>query len=266
VTTTNSGGKLSADTTVVVYGDTAGGVTSQTVAWVTHFLDWWQTYDNSIKYVVLSANDLKSSQNVLSNYPNIRLYFQPGGNAFTQQLALGSTGKANINGYIDSGKTFVGICAGFYYATSSYWWNNYGNWNLYQYPNLLGKYPTTVEGSISSIQYYYSDPVNTSYTVTTMSNGNRMIYWGGPTIGYLKTAPSYSGQSLLQFSNGIPTNLPAAIKYNNLLLTSVHPEAYNDGRVSPDARVNLTTAEVTANYVWFSRMINSVAGNSFTTP
>ncbi|MEK6917959.1 MAG: BPL-N domain-containing protein [Nanoarchaeota archaeon] len=216
-----------------------------------HFLDWWKQQDLSVKYAILDANDIKSDCNLV-NYPNVKVYIQPGGNAYYQQKQLGSVGKTNINNYINSGRGYVGICAGFYYAAGDYYWQG----SYYNWPNLLNKYPT-VEGSITNIADYDS---SSGYALTTLSNGEQMIYYGGPTRGWRQTPSSFPGQALMSFAS-ISNNLPASIEYNNMLLMSVHAEAYEN-----DGIYGLTTNQRVRNYIWFANAINNVSGTSFYVP
>jgi len=240
------------DTNVVFYGQTGfGGVGDLSRSWITHFLDWWKQQDPSVKYVILDANDVKSDCN-LANYPNVKVYIQPGGDAYYQQKQLGSSGKTNINNYINSGRGYVGICAGFYYAAGDYYWQG----SYYKWPNLLNKYPT-VEGSITDIADYGKSP---GYALTTLNNGEQMIYYGGPTRGWKQTSIDFPGQALMSFAS-IPNNLPASIKYNNMLLMSVHAEAYEN-----DGIQGLTTDQRMRNYIWFANAINNVSGTSFYVP
>lgn len=242
---------IQSDTNVVFYGETGfGGVGDISKSWVIHFLDWWKLQDSRIKYVILDSSDIKTDCN-LASYPNVKVYIQPGGNAYNQQNKLGSLGKTNINNYINSGKGYVGICAGFYYTAGDYYWQG----DYYNWPDLLGKYPT-VEGSITNIADYDENP---GYALTSVGNYN-MIYYGGPTRGWQNTASDYPGQALLTY-NAIPGNLPASIQYNNMLLMSVHAEAYENDGIS-----GLTTEQRTNNYVWFANAINSVSGTNFNVP
>ncbi len=243
---------IKSDTNIVFYGETGnGGVSTLSKSWVIHFLDWWKQQDTSIKYVILDSRDVKTDCN-LASYPNVKVYIQPGGDAYYQQSRLGSSGKNNINNYINSGRGYVGICAGFYYTAGNYFWQG----NYYSWPNLLGKYPT-VEGSIIDIADYDISP---GYALTSVSNGNQMIYYGGPTRGWRNTPSDYSGIGLLTYT-AIPGNLPAAIKNNNMLLMSVHAEAYEN-----DGIQGLTTEQRIKNYIWFANSINNVAGTNFYVP
>ncbi len=242
---------ITSDTNVVFYGETGfGGVGDLSKSWVMHFLDWWKLQDSRIKYVILDSSDVKTDCN-LANYPNVKVYIQPGGDAYYQQRKLDSAGKTNINNYINSGRGYVGICAGFYYTAGDYYWQG----DYYSWPYLLGKYPV-VEGSITDIADYDKNP---GYALTNV-NGYNMIYYGGPTRGWRQTSSDYPGQALLTY-DAIPGNLPASIKYNNMLLMSVHAEAFENDGIS-----GLTTEQRTNNYIWFANAINSVAGTNFNVP
>ncbi len=239
------------DTNVVFYGETGfGGVGTTSKSWIIHFFDWWKIQDASIKYVILDSSDVKTDCN-LANYPNVKIYIQPGGNAYYQQNKLGSSGKNNINNYINSGRGYVGICAGFYYTAGDYYWQG----SYYNWPDLLGRYPI-VEGSITDIADYDTSP---GYALTDVS-GYKMIYYGGPTRGWRNTPSDFPGQALLNYVS-IPGNLPASIKYNNMLLMSVHAEAYENDGIS-----GLTTQQRLDNYAWFANAINNVAGTNFIVP
>jgi hypothetical protein len=225
-----------------------GGVDPLSFGWITNFFDWWHIYDPAVRVVFLNSTNLTSDCN-LSNYPNVLLYVQPGGNAYDQQSALGSAGKTNILTFLDKGGAYVGICAGWYYAAKDYYWEGqYYNWAY-----LLGLVPT-VEGSISTIADY------PAYNMTRMSNGLNMIYYGGPTWGWRQTPKETVGTALMTFAS-IPGNLPAAVRIDNMLLLAVHPEAFEDYGI-----FGLSTDERIANYKWFANAIDSVVGRQFTVP
>jgi hypothetical protein len=251
---------IQSDTTIVVYGGSltanasfaedweVGGVDPLSFGWITNFFDWWHVYDSAVRPVFLNSTDLTSDCN-LSNYPNVLVYVQPGGNAYDQQSALGSAGKTNILSFLDKGGAYVGICAGWFYAAKDYYWEGqYYNWT-----NLLGLVPT-VEGSISTIADY------PAYNMTRLSNGLKMIYYGGPTWGWKQTPKETVGTALMTFAS-IPGNLPAAVRINKTLLLSVHPEALENYGI-----FGLSTDERIANYKWLASAIDSIIGNRFTVP
>jgi hypothetical protein len=251
---------IRSDTTIVVYGGSlttnasfaedweVGGVDPLSFGWITNFFDWWHVYDPAVRPVFLNSTNLTSDCN-LSNYSNVVLYVQPGGNAYDQQSALGSAGKTNILSFLDKGGAYVGICAGWFYAAKDYYWEGqYYNWTY-----LLGLVPT-VEGSISTIADY------PAYNMTRLSNGLKMIYYGGPTWGWRQTPKETVGTALMTFAS-IPGNLPAAVRINKTLLLSVHPEALENYGI-----FGLSTDERIANYKWLASAIDSIIGNRFTVP
>jgi hypothetical protein len=243
------------DTRIVIYGGInsgqawpLGGVSVVTYGWIKHFFDWWESYDPAVKFVFLNSTNLNSDCR-LSDYPNVRLYVQPGGDGYYQQLSLGVTGKSNILDFLDKDGAYLGICAGWYYAAKGYFWAG----AFYNWPNLLGKFPT-VEGSISEIAEY------PDYNMTRMSNGLEMIYYGGPTRGWRQTPHDVPGTVLMTFAS-IPGNLPAAVKSEKMLLISAHPEAYEDYGIK-----GLTTEQRIANYGWLASAVNEVSGMHFRVP
>jgi len=243
---------IKSDTNIVFYGETGwGGVGDLSRSWVIHFLDWWKTQDPSINYVELDSTDIKTDCN-LTSFPNLKIYIQPGGDAYKQQNKLGSAGKQKIIEYIDSGKGYSGICAGFYYTASDYYWQD----EYYAHPYLLGKYPT-VEGSIREIADYDKSP---GYAITPLSNGFNVVYYGGPTRGYEYTPLSSPGEFIATFS-AYGNGLPAIIKYNNMLLNSVHLEAYENDGIS-----GLTTEQRIENYKLYANLLNQIAGTNFYVP
>jgi len=239
----NSRCPVRSDTKIVVYHGM--GVTVVSEEWMRRFLNWWESHDATMKYVFLNATNLKSDC-ALSDYPNVRLCIQPGGDAYYQQSSLGAAGKANILEFLDRGGAYLGICAGWYYAATDYYYLGAS----YSWPDLLGRFPT-VEGPIAEIAE------DAEYNMTRMSNGLEMIYYGGPTRGWRQTSDIVPGTVLITFT-AIPGDLPAAVKSKNLLLISVHPEAYEDLGIR-----GLTTEQRIANYKWLANAINEAAGLDF---
>lgn len=245
---------ITASTNIVAYGDTGfGGVGDLSKSWLTHFLDWWKTQDSSVNYVFLDKNDVKTDCN-LANYPQVKLYIQPGGNAYYQQNALGAAGKANIAKYLDANRAYLGICAGFFYAANDYYWQG----SYYNWPGMLDRFPT-VEGSITNIADYDENP---GYALTSLSNGHNAIYYGGPTQGWQNTQINLPLGAEKQASfAAIPGELPALVKYNKMLLSSVHLEAFEN-----DGITGLSTTQRIENYKLLANNINEVAGTTFFVP
>lgn len=227
---------------------TGSGSSTLSQSWMNHFLTWWKQQDPTVDFQGLSAAQVSAC--TFQNYPELDMYIQPGGDAYQQQRSIGSTGKAKINSFINNGGAYFGPCAGWYYASPSYYWQD----RFYNHANLLGAYPMTIEGSIREVADY---DVNPGYTVTSLSNGHRALYWGGPTIGYEYTSNPL-GIVDARFNY---RDLPAVVKYNNMLLTSVHLEAYEN-----DGFTGLSTSEREENYKYLANLINEVAGTSFYVP
>lgn len=224
------------------------GATRLSQSWMVHFLDWWKTQDPTIEYVDLSAAEVAACD--LASYPDLDMYIQPGGDAYLAQKWIGAKGKARINDFLGSGGSYFGACAGWYFAAGDYVWQD----SYYEHANLLGAYPATVEGSIREIADY---DVGAGYTVAPLDNGHRAVYWGGPTIGYEYTSNVVGTvDSRFQYQA-----LPAVVRYSNMLLTSVHLEAYEN-----DGFSGLATTDREANYRYLAGLINETAGTDFFIP
>ena len=188
----------------------------------------------------------------LKSYPNLKVYVQPGGNAYDQEKGLSDGGKKNILDYIKARNgIYVGTCAGMFLAASDYWWEGVH----YAYPDLLGLTPT-LEGSIASIIDY------PGYKVTKLSNGRNMVYYGGPTRGLNQTSKTGLEQweTLMTFAD-IPGDLPAAITKDNILLFSVHAEAYENDQIT-----GLSNADRLDNYAYRAQQIKKVANLDWKIP
>ena len=247
------------DTDIVVYVETdRGGVWDVNVTWFETFLNWLKTYNPSLTYVELSAANI-TNDCYLSSYPNLKLYIQPGGNAYNMQKTLRRAGKNNIVAYINNGGAYLGVCAGFYYAAADYYWQN----DYYDWRYLLGLYPT-VEGSIVEIQDYDVPPGYTITGITDNVDGQNlsMVYYGGPTRGYVYTPSTFPGTKVLTFNTQANGNsLLAGVMDGKKLLLTVHPEAVEDIYIT-----GLTHDERIENYKWLANRINEAAGTSYYVP
>ena len=95
-----------------------------------------------------------------------------------------------------------------------------------------------------------------------MSNGFNAIYYGGPTRG-LRDTPNtlpVGAEKIASFS-AIPSELPALVKNDKMLLTSVHLEAFEN-----DGITGLTTEQRVENYKLLANLINQAAETSFYVP
>jgi hypothetical protein len=204
--------------------------------------------------VYLTGADL--AQCSLKSFPNLKPYVQPGGNAYDQQLGVGSVGKANILDYINSKQgTYLGTCAGWFFASDGYYWEGV----KYDWPNLLGKYPAT-EGSIHDIAVY---PGYGLTNVTGSGASEQMIYYGGPTRDWYQTSDTSPGAVLLTSTepNLKEKNMAAAVSVENLLLFAVHAEVLEGIQIT-----GLSTAQRLRNYQFRAREINKATGLDWKAP
>ena len=76
---------ISSNTDIAFYGKTGfGGVGDLSKSWIIHFLDWWKQQDASVDYAELDSYDITRDCD-LDSFDNLKLYIQPGGNAYYQQ-------------------------------------------------------------------------------------------------------------------------------------------------------------------------------------
>ena len=172
---------ITADTAVVVYTSTSGGVGPNSAEWTRRFFAWWADANpGQLTWLALDDPVAISTDCVFTDFPALRLYVQPGGDALNQSLALGPNGRDNLLNYIYYGypnSHYMGTCAGAFYGAGSYWWYDNFEVNAFQ-PHW---YPT-VEGPITEIAAY---PLYKPTTIVAEdgSESLTMIYWGGPASG-----------------------------------------------------------------------------------
>ncbi len=217
------------------------------------------------------------------------MYINPGGDAYSQLGALGVTGSTNIKEYVLRNQcnrsSYVGFCAGGYLASHDYIWETvYEGTDYYDYSvnPPLSLFPHTLEGSIFDINDdQFGDQSGSKFRVVNVSNGHSMLYYGGSTFGYNGVA-AYTDPSSAEYDENIEVmvyytdffgyfsaNIPAAWKYKNLLISSVHPEAdgcsYEQDSDCPPAGT-LPTDIYLQNWAWLCTYINQVAGTDFVVP
>jgi hypothetical protein len=247
---------VTATTKAVIYHGV--GATSECRQWESDFYKW-----AGIEAVPITAAQLKAANcGGKLRQLGVSIFAMPGGNAYDEQRSSGAEGKANLLSFLSSGGLYVGTCAGFYYASSAYWWEADRDGGEYVWPNLLGVFPE-VEGSISSI---IDDEDSPGYKLTALDNGLHAIYWGGPTRGWKRTPATVPGTVLARFTS-IPGSLPAAVhvddKDGNRLLFSAHFEAEEGVGIF---NTGLTPAQTLANWQYRAAQIKKAAGFPLHTP
>ena len=257
-------------TLVAVYTDVAGGVGHGSHNWERNFWAWWREKDARVAYVELAKEDV-SRRCELAEYPNLRLYVQPGGNAYKEQVGIAPAGTENIRRFLDArdDTRYVGTCAGWYFASTDYWWQGYHYTSALE-PNLLGRFDATIEGSILDIRDYDGEP---PYAVTRVVSPDGTVdldalYYGGPTRGWRNTtlALPEGAETLVTFAElpGGRAECPAAVRYRDMLLFSVHFEAFQDSS-GELADGTLSDEQVEANYRYRAARINEHLGTDWAT-
>jgi glutamine amidotransferase-like uncharacterized protein len=275
------------DNTRVVYS-IVSGVGSGSKIWIKDFLTWWNDADPNLEYVALTSRDLQVNCN-LKSFPNLRVYVNPGGDAYMQLSALGVAGTANIKDFINRDQSnpsaYVGICAGTYLASHDYIWETmFQGTDYYDFATNppMSLFPHTVEGSIFDINDdQFGDQSGSKFRVVNVSNSQHMLYYGGSTFGY-NGVPDYSDPSSPYYDEKIEVliyytdfyghnsyNIPAAWRYGNMLLSSVHPEASNctdqdDIDCPPEG--TLPMEEIEQNWAWLASYVNTISQSSFVLP
>jgi glutamine amidotransferase-like uncharacterized protein len=273
--------------TNIIYS-TVNGVGPASQIWVEDFLWWWKQTDPSIHYLGITSNDFQVCN--FTNYSNLRVYINPGGNTYDQLTAMGAVGTEAIKQFIQRDQknpsSYIGFCAGGYLASHDYLWETlYEGPGYYNYEDSppLSLFPHTVEGSIVDINdEQFGDQFQSKFRLVNVSNGHQMLYYGGSTFGWNgaidPTDPSSSLydpdiEVLIYYTDfyGYSTvNLPAAWRYQqNILLTSVHPEAdnctyYEDHDCPPPGTVPLRN--ILQNRAWLCTYINEISSSAFIIP
>jgi glutamine amidotransferase-like uncharacterized protein len=219
-----------------------------------------------------------------------QVYINPGGDAYSQLSSMGQAGRDHIISFVQRDQhlapsAYVGFCAGGYIAAHDYLWETMyegpGYYNFEQTPPL-SLFPFSVEGSLVEINDdQFGDQSGSKFRLVNVSNGQQMLYYGGSSFGYSGTgdpSDSHSAlydpevQVLVYYSDfyGFQTsNLPAAWRYRNAVMTSVHPEADNctctqDSDCPPPGTI--PTETILQNRAWLCHYINEAAQSSFRVP
>ena len=126
---------------VAVYSDTAGGVGPNSAVWSKAFFDWLASANPELEVAYITdATEIAFPGGCdLSSLPALKLWVQPGGDAYEQSLALGMGGRDNLVAFAAlPGRSVMATCAGWYYSAGQYWW--FGDW----YPHYTTPlwYPT----------------------------------------------------------------------------------------------------------------------------
>jgi len=248
--------RISSNANVVLYDGIGTGTYSR--QWEEKFWSWWANEDSRIVVSKLTGPELAPPCR-LRDYSNVRLYVQPGGDAYEMQNSIRAGGRSNILGFLNNGGKYFGTCAGWFLASRSYVWQNAS----YAWPNVLGIFDKTVEGSLTTIANYEGNPPLRVTSIKTGSDSLNVVYYGGPTVGWTRTSPSLprGWSSIAEFTAPRVNNCPAIVTRSNAVLTSPHLEAFEGIGVT-----TLSTQDRLANYQYRARQINALLGTNWRIP
>jgi glutamine amidotransferase-like uncharacterized protein len=257
-------------TSVAVYADEAGGVGPGSHAWTAAFFAWWAAANPGALVVTELTAAALTTDCALTDFPGLRLYVQPGGDAFNASQALGPSGRDNLLNYLFyiTDAHYMGTCAGWYYASGSYWWKDAFVGDFYFTPHLF----PTVEGDIPSIAAYPSY-APTGVVDASTGDAHTHVYYGGPTLGLNHTAAAGNpGATLATFADVAGAGgarLVSSVTHGRLLLHSTHPEAVEGVHRACDPPAPpgcLTRAQRLANWRWLAAAINAHVGADWVIP
>jgi glutamine amidotransferase-like uncharacterized protein len=282
---------ITSSTNIVYNSDTRHGVGVASNIWISNLLAWWKVTDPSINYLALTAADIQICD--LSSYLNLRVFIEPGGNAYNQLAGLKTTGTTNIKNFVNRNQTnpsaYVGFCAGAYVAAYDYLWETYYEGPSYftglGTPPPLGLFPHTVEGSFFDIgddQFGTYDSGSSAsgvlYRMVNVSNSQTMLYYGGSVFGG-NVVPDYADVTSSSYDANVNVityyndfygfgskNIPAVWIYKNLLLTSAHPEADDSTCSDCPSTGTIPSSIYLQNRAWLVTYINQVASTTFIVP
>lgn len=283
---------LTSTTTVALLNDAASSAYGE---WYVNFFSWWSAANpTALRVVRLTAAQVKACD--LASLPALRMFVNPGGNAYNQLTALGAAGISRVRAYVNRPQTapsaYVSSCAGSYMAAHDYLWETlYEGSSYYNFVTSppYSLFPHTVEGSLVDIgdDQFGSLESNGKVKARTVngSNGQQFVYWGGPSFGWNGVADYADATSTEYDPNITPVlyfkdfygfqskNLVAAWTYKlsgrtsaSILMATVHPEADQTAATCCLGASFQTADSVKQNWAWWATYMNAVAGTTYALP
>ncbi len=170
---------------------------------------------------LVNANDIVDG----SALPNASLLVIPGGADKPYARKLKGRGNANIRNFVDTGGTYLGLCAGAYYGCRALEFHK-GRPDEVVDERDLALVDAVAYGSLPEITRYY-DLTPMSAAVTSLSTKDdcnlKALYYGGPAFHF-----NDKNIDVLASYDAIPGNPPAIIELKRgkgrVILSGVHLE------------------------------------------
>lgn len=154
---------------------------------------------------------------------NVRLFAMPGGADLYFCEKLNGEGNARIRAYVENGGSYLGICAGAYYACAAIEWAKGTDQEICG-PRELAFYDGTAIGPVP--EFLQERPLTGSWL-----HAAPLLYQDGPTIFETKVVyeggPVFSGDAgniLARYQNGKAAIVECSIGRGRIILSSPHIE------------------------------------------
>jgi glutamine amidotransferase-like uncharacterized protein len=174
--------------------------------------------EHGYTYRSLMTSDITSG---ILRTSGIKLLIMPGGESWTFLSQLGATGAAEILRFTDQGGSYMGFCAGAFYATS----NREGGVTTGPYGIGLLR-GTAYDGTSLQVDPFIEGMMNFDFFIRGFPSTYRIVLLGGPSFRYSnEEAESKHIQVLSRFQK---IHEPAMIAFNygsgRVFLSGPHPE------------------------------------------
>ena len=148
------------------------------------------------------------------------VFVMPGGADVPYCRKLNGAGNENIRAYVEEGGTYLGVCAGAYYACKTIEWHK-GRGDAITGKRELAFVNAAAIGSIAELAPFYDETLQSAAIINL--EGNSVYYHGGP---YFRL--NNKGADVLARYEGLPFDAPAIVRAQvgdgTVILSGVHFE------------------------------------------
>ncbi len=199
----------------------------------------------NIPHKRIYASDLNNS----ANYYDASAICFPGGYSYNYKLALTEKTVNNIRNYVSNGGSYIGICAGAYFASSSVVWEGF------EYPYSLSLFKGKAIGSMHSIaawDNYNMTKISTNQQNSILVNSDKelnVLYYGGPH--FESEGINYETLAFWEDYNKYPAIINFNFDAGKVLLIGPHLEIEEDSdRDSTNFAQELDDVESDWNFLY----------------